>query len=88
MDTQNPKYIIRTTRISVLPRGEPLFGECCTNVSIQDEASGEYLEIEQQSRKTDVKYQTIIIEPEEWQGIKEAVEFMLAEIRTHNHEKH
>ena len=70
---------VRITRLSVLPAKEPLFSERCTNVSIVDEAAGEFLEVEQQSACTDAKSQTIQISPEEWPALKQAIEQMLAE---------
>ena len=72
-------FRVRITRLSVLPAKEPLFSERCTNVSIVDEAAGEFLEVEQQSTRTDEKSQTIQISPEEWPALKQAIEQMLAE---------
>lgn len=76
----NPDYIIRVTRLSVMPPKQPLFSEQCTHITIVDEAAGEYLEIEQQSGSEDVKAQTITVTPEEWPTLKQAVETLLAEI--------
>lgn len=77
------KYITRTTRISVLPQGEPLFSEMCTHVTIDDEAGGEYLEVEQQSGSPDVKPQTVIITPEDWPALQDAVWTLMGEIKKH-----
>jgi len=49
-----------------------------------DEAAGEFLEIEQQSGRTDVKSQTIAISPEEWPALKRAIEQLLADCETQN----
>lgn len=76
-------YVVRTTRLSVLPPKEPLFSEQCTHVSIVDEAAGEFLEIEQQSGSVDAKLQTILVTPEEWPALKQAVETLLSEISNH-----
>lgn len=73
-------YSVRVTRLSVLPHGEPIFSEQCTNVSITDEAAGEFLEIEQQSASTDVEAQKISVTPEEWPALKRAIETLLADI--------
>jgi hypothetical protein len=70
----------------VLPAKEPLFSEQCTNVSIVDEAAGEFLEIEQQSGRTDAKSQTIQVSPEEWPALKQAIEQLLADCETQNTE--
>ena len=75
--------IVRTTRVSVLPKGEPLFSEQCTHLTIVDEAAGEFLEIEQQSGHGDVKPQTIGIAPSEWPTLKAAIESMMEGITNH-----
>ena len=73
-------YVVRVTRLSVVPPKEPLFSEQCTHITIVDEAAGEYLEIEQQSGHVGVKAQTIMVSPEEWPHLKQAVETLLSEI--------
>ena len=83
-ETACSAYVVRVTRLSVLPTKEPLFSEQCTHVTIVDEAAGEYLEIEQQSGSVDVKAQTIMVTPEEWLALKQAVETLLAEIHGQN----
>lgn len=80
------EFRVRVTRLSVLPPKEPLFSEQCTNISIVDEAAGEFLEIEQQSGRTDAKSQTIAISPEEWPSLKQAIEQLLADCETQNAE--
>lgn len=80
------ELIIRVTRLSVLPPGEPIFSERCTNISIVDEASGEYLEIEQQLDCPEVKEQTLFLSPEDWPVLKSAIEQMLEEIQKHERE--
>jgi hypothetical protein len=77
-------YSIRVTRLSVLPPKEPLFSEQCTHVSIVDEAAGEFLEIEQQSDRSDVEAQKIAISSEEWPSLKQAIETLLADISATN----
>lgn len=80
----NSEFRVRVTRLSVLPPKEPLFSEQCTNVSIVDEAAGEFLEIKQQSGRTDAKSQTIQVSPEEWPALKQAIEQLLADCQTQN----
>jgi hypothetical protein len=70
-------YRIRVTRLSVLPVGEPIFSEQCTDVSIVDEAAGEFVEVSQHSN--DTKSQTILIDPREWSAIKQAVDQLISE---------
>jgi len=67
-------YRIRVTRLSVLPIGEPIFSERCTEVSIVNEAAGEFVEISQQSDS-----KTIQIDPREWSAIKQAVDQLISE---------
>jgi hypothetical protein len=78
------EFRVRVTRLSVLPASEPLFSEQCTHVSIVDEAAGEFLEIVQQSGRTDTPSQTIAISPEEWPALKQAIEQLLADCETQN----
>lgn len=80
------EYITRTTRLSVMPKGAPIFSERCTHVSIVDEAAGEFLEIEQQSGCPDVKAQTITIEASEWPELKGAIDNLLDDIKKHKEE--
>lgn len=79
-------YVVRVTRLSVLPPSEPLFSEQCTHITIVDEAAGEYLEIEQQSGSVDAKKQTIMVTPEEWPALKQAVETLISDIDRPNDE--
>jgi hypothetical protein len=74
-------YIIRTTRLTVLPDDEPLFSDCATNIEICDEAGGEFLAVQQQSGHTNVKPQRVLIEPEEWPTLREAIDQMMREVR-------
>ena len=78
--THGSAYEIRVTRLSVLPPREPLFSELCTHITIVDEASGEYLEIKQQSGHVGVKEQTIMVSPEEWPHLNQAVNTLICEI--------
>lgn len=77
------EYIIRTTKIAVVLKGEPLFGERCTNISIEDHAAGEFIIVEQQSQVPGVKEQEIQIEPEEWPMLRDGIDMMIAEIKKH-----
>lgn len=75
-------YIARTTRISIMPPGEPIFSELTTHVSIEDEAAGEFLKVTQQSSDTDLD-QTISIEPALWPILRDTIDTMIAEIANH-----
>ena len=72
------KYETRITRLIVLPEGAPIFSDQATTIQIEDEAAGEYIEIEQ-SRMIEENGK-IWIDPEEWPHIREAVESLLREI--------
>jgi hypothetical protein len=72
------KYEVRVTRLSIMPKGEPVFSEQCTHVSIDDEAAGEFVAVEQQINKGQ---QRISINTEEWPELKQAIEQLLADCR-------
>lgn len=67
------------TRLSVLPIGNPIFSEHCTEVSIVDEAAGEFVEVSQKSDRSGIESQTIQIDPIEWSAIKQAVDQLISE---------
>jgi hypothetical protein len=76
------KYNKRLTQITVVPEGNPIFSELATVITIEDDAAGEYISISQHAdESTD---QTIKVEPEEWQAIKEAVDRLFFEISAHS----
>ena len=65
----------RATQITVVPKGEEIFSERATVVTVADDGGGEFLEIEQSDDC--VKPGTIRIDPEEWGAIKLAVESLI-----------
>lgn len=72
------KMTTRTTQVFVLPEGQPLYCEGATQISITDEAAGEFVVIDQ-SGSSD--YGKIAITPEEWPCIREQVDKMISECR-------
>ena len=74
------KYITRITRVSVLPRNEPVFSERTTHIEIDDEAAGEYVKISQEGGHTDIA-KWITIEPSEWPVLRDAIQFMVDECK-------
>ena len=74
------KYNTRITRLTVLPEGEPIYGECTTQIEIVDEASGEFIKLTQEGGHTELG-KSIAFEPVEWQSIKAAVDQMLGYIK-------
>lgn len=71
-------YETRVTQMTVLPKTEPIFSEMATQVTIVDEAGGEYVEV-CQSWRTDIG--KIAINPEEWPMLKRAIDTLIAECR-------
>jgi len=72
------KYESRVTAITVAPENEPVFSEMATTVSIEDEAAGEFVVVEQVGR-TDIG--KIGIEPEQWPALRAAIDQMIAQCR-------
>ena len=77
------QYTIRTTRLTVGPLGEPFFSHKQTNVEIKDNGAGEFVTISQ-----DHDSGKILVEPEEWPHIKDAVSELVGSILKHEENKH
>lgn len=75
-------YKIRTTRLTVMPDEEQIFSETATHIEIEDDGAGEYLRITQQSGSPDVKEQSIMVTPEEWPHVRQAVETLIEGIHS------
>jgi len=70
-------YKIRTTQIMVHPATEDsTLSEMTTTVSIDDEGGGEYVKAEQTNTGS------ILINPDEWPAIREAIDRMVSECRS------
>jgi hypothetical protein len=67
-----------TSRITVLPKGEPIFSYQATEISIVDEAAGPFFEIKQFPQVGEE--QTIKFNVEEWPIIAKAVGKLIQEI--------
>lgn len=79
----NKNYILRPTRIHVLPEGEPLYSEKATIVQMVDEAAGEFIEVRQvpdQGQECGI----LINDENEWNAISAAVADMFSEINKWN----
>lgn len=71
------EYKTRTTQIMVHPADEPaILSEMVTMVSIEDEGGGEYVKAEQTNTGA------ILINPDEWPAIREAIDLMVSECRS------
>ena len=71
-------YETRTVKVSVVPKGEPIFHKGVTSIEIVDEASGEFLEVSQCNDSNDGK---ILIDPYEWPTLQTAIDKMIKECR-------
>lgn len=69
----------RVTQLTILPAGEPIFSEKATVITIQDEASGEYLTVHGLASHEGEPHK-ISIEPKEWPAIRDGIDRMMAEI--------
>jgi hypothetical protein len=68
-----------TSRITVLPKGEPIFSHQATEINITDEAAGPFIEIKQCPQDGDE--QSIKFNVEEWPFIKNAIDKIIQEIK-------
>ncbi len=68
------KYTTKITSVTVVPEGEPIYSEMATQITMTDEAAGEFVEVVQSGR-TDVG--KICINPEEWPAIRDAIDSMI-----------
>ena len=67
-----------TSRITVLPKGEPIFSHEATEISIVDEAAGPFIEIKQ--FPPEGEEQSIKFNVEEWPFIENAIDKIIQEI--------
>ena len=72
-------YETRITRLTVLPKGDPLFSEKATHIQIEDESAGEFISIEQTYESATPG--KIVINPDEWPEIRDAVQKLLDDCR-------
>ena len=71
------KYETRVTQLTIAPPGQPLFSELAITVTLEDEAAGEFIVIQQH----DDDCGKIAIGPDEWPALKAAVERLLKGVR-------
>ena len=69
-------YETRTIKVSVAPKGEPIFHNGVTSIEIVDEAAGEFLEVTQCNDSNEGK---ISIEKSEWPTLRAAIDQMIKE---------
>lgn len=71
------QYHVITTRLTVVPEGEPIFSEMATHIEMQDEAAGPFVELIQIGKLDEAGRNTIRIDAEEWPAIRGAIDQML-----------
>lgn len=75
------EYETRTTKIVVLPKGEPIFSESATSIEIVDDAAGEFLKLDQ-SRGDPLYANSFLIEPHEWPALRAEIDAMIKTCRS------
>ena len=70
----------RTTQITVLPEGEPIFSQLAYSITIEDEAAGEYVLVRSANQKDGSEVE-LWIGPDEWPTLRDAIDRMIAECR-------
>ena len=68
-----------TSRITVLPKGESIFSQLATEISIVDEAAGPFIEMRQFPEEGDEK--NLRFDLDEWPHIAKAVGKLIQEIK-------
>lgn len=71
------QYHVITTRLTVVPEGEPIFSEMATHVEMQDEASGAFVELVQVGKLDEVGRNVVRIDADEWPAIRGAIDQMI-----------
>lgn len=77
MPVTNPTHEIRTTEVTVVRTGKPIFDEGAIVVGIDDEAAGEFVTVRQSSTPNG----ELQIDPGEWPAVREAIDKMVSECR-------
>ena len=67
-----------TSKITVLPEGEPIFSHLATEISIVDEAAGPFIEMRQFPQEGDEK--NLRFDIDEWSYVAKAVGKLIQEI--------
>jgi len=74
---QTMEYNKRITQITIMPKGESILSELATEISIDDEGSGEFIVVKQPLRDES----GIQIDLEEWKIIKSTIDKMITDIQ-------
>ena len=73
--TPTPKFTQRVTQITVARCGETVIDATATQVTIVDDAGGEYVTVDQSAS---LENSRIAISPEEWPTLRDAIDRMVA----------
>lgn len=68
-------YVTRTKSMIVLPLGDKIFSERCTEIRIEDEAGGEFVIVSQEGH---IDMGKIAIEPAGWPELRAAIDQMIS----------
>ena len=71
------QYHVITTRLTVVPEGEPIFSEMATHIEMQDEAAGAFVELVQIGKIGEAGRNVVRIDAGEWPAIRGAIDQML-----------
>jgi hypothetical protein len=80
MPSPTETHDVRVVEIAVMQKGQPLFSELTTRISLDDEAAGEFVKVMQEGGHTDIA-KWIAIEPSEWPTLRDAIEYMVGQCR-------
>jgi len=69
------EHEVRITRITVLPKGDDLWSERATAISIEEEGGGEFVVIHQNGKHA--LNGEVRIDPEEWLTLSESISEMI-----------
>lgn len=71
-------YETRTIGLMVAPKGEAIFSDHATHITIDDEADGEFVIVSQSTAYSEYKFH---INPEEWPTRRKAIDRMIKECK-------
>lgn len=71
-------YEIRVIGLMVAPKGEAIFSDHATHITIDDEAGGEFVIVSQSTAHSEYKFH---INPEEWPALRKAIDRMIKECK-------
>ena len=72
------KYEERVMQVALAPKGEPIYSELVTTVSIEDEAAGEFVAVGQNHSEGEAR---VLINPDEWPSLRKAINNMIRRCR-------